>query len=209
MPSFNFQQLVTEQQEVSSTIFNPLTHEPFSDDGQAMSAVTPSRKVFRFWVSTSDNVAEDYNIRGFEDVGSGFSYVLPFLLALDVCKSAVVQQPELHLHPAAQCELGDALIAGFNHGCASVVETHSEHMILRILRRIKEARGEEKLPESLGINHEDVRVLYFNPVWEKGNFDEPVGVTRVHEIRIDSYGEFLDPWPRGFFAERDDELFGS
>jgi predicted ATPase len=41
-------------------------------------------------------------------------------------------------------------------------------------------------------------VLYFEP---EG------GQTYIHELRIDSAGEFIDKWPRGFFEERYEDLF--
>ena len=46
---------------------------------------------------------------------------------------------------------------------------------------------------------EDVAVVYFDP--------SPEGVTTVKHLRISEDGEFLDRWPRGFFTERDGELF--
>ena len=136
--------------------------------------------------------------RGFEDVGSGVSYCAPVLMAMEISGPAIVQQPELHLHPSAQCELGDVFVSAFVNGKPLVIETHSEHLILRILRRMREQSDGYLIPKELKIHHSDVQVLYF-----RGTEDG----TRIHRIRVDEDGDFLDPWPNGFFSEREAELF--
>jgi hypothetical protein len=136
---------------------------------------------------------------GFQDVGSGISYVFPILASLWASKLTFVEQPELHLHPSAQCELGDIFIAAYNKGSMSVVESHSEHMLLRILRRIRETTKGYLLPKELKFSAHDLRIYYFKP--------EIDGYTSVKEIRVDDQGELLNSWPGGFFSERDRELF--
>lgn len=152
------------------------------------------KKRYRLWVQTAE-LDDHVIVRGFEDVGSGLSYVLPVFATLDVAKIALIQQPELHLHPAAQCELGDILIEALSKGTGCVVETHSEHLILRILRRIREATSTDR---EYTVSPENVSILYFEP---RGDG------TRVHRIRVSDDGDFLDPWPKGFFSERGRELF--
>jgi predicted ATPase len=137
---------------------------------------------------------------GFQDVGRGISYVFPILSSLWQSKLSFIEQPELHLHPSAQCELGDVFIASYNKGSMAVVESHSEHMLLRILRRIRETTNEFLMPKELKFTANDLRIYYFKP--------EPDGFTTVKEIRVDEYGELLNTWPGGFFSERDRELFG-
>ncbi len=136
---------------------------------------------------------------GFEDVGSGISYVFPILTSLWASKFSFVEQPELHLHPSAQCELGDVFIAACNQGSPAVVESHSEHLLLRVLRRIRETTNNYLLPKELKFSHENLRIYYFKP--------EPAGYTSVKEIKVDKHGDFLNSWPDGFFSERDRELF--
>ncbi len=136
---------------------------------------------------------------GFEDVGSGISYVFPILTSLWASQFSFVEQPELHLHPSAQCELGDVFIAACNQGSFAVVESHSEHLLLRVLRRIRETSNDYLLPKELKFSHESLRIYYFKP--------EPEGYTSVKEIKVDKHGEFLNSWPDGFFSERDRELF--
>ena len=137
----------------------------------------------------------------FGDVGTGFSQVLPIIIyALDGAPTLFVEQPELHLHPRIQHRLADLFIESIRrercHFC--IIETHSEHIALRVLRRIRET-GRSDIPHSRwSVKPEEVSVLYFEP---EG------GQTFVHELRIDSAGEFIDKWPRGFFEERYEDLF--
>jgi len=138
-------------------------------------------------------------ILGFQDVGSGISYILPIFTSLWASTLSFVEQPELHLHPAAQCELGDVFVAAKNLGSFSVVESHSEHLLLRILRRIRETTAGKVKDKSTILSCEELKIFYFNPSPSEG--------TSVFEIRVDRFGELLNRWPGGFFAERDQELF--
>jgi len=85
------------------------------------------------------------------DVGYGASQVLPIIATCLYAKPEsliIIEQPELHLHPAAQAELGDLLIQTVlkiieekytdTSNVKLLVETHSEHMLLRLRRRIAE-----------------------------------------------------------------------
>lgn len=138
----------------------------------------------------------------FEDVGSGIGYVFPILYHAfcpeNKNKIVFMQQPELHLHPAMQANLTDVLIKGASDR-RIIAETHSEHMILRALKRIRQTTARALIEENLKLTPEDVAINYFEPLGD--------GSTRVHTIRISEDGEFLDRWPQGFFAERDQELF--
>jgi hypothetical protein len=135
----------------------------------------------------------------FQDVGAGLGYILPLLVALyDDQPLKFLEQPELHLHPALQAAFGDVLLDASRDGAQLVIETHSEHMLLRILRRIRETTAGTLTDPNFRISADDVSVLYFDP--------SPEGVTRISRIRISSDGDFLDRWPNGFFAERMQEL---
>jgi len=136
----------------------------------------------------------------FKDVGSGLSFVLPILAAIDMSSLSIIEQPELHLHPRAQCELADVFICGVNNGRRVVVESHSENILLRLSRRIRESTKGLLLPSDLKITPNQIAIHYFKP-----NGD---GSTSVHLIRYDEHGDFLDLWPDGFFGEREREIFG-
>lgn len=135
----------------------------------------------------------------FHQVGSGVSFILPVLTALWGAPRSWIEQPELHLHPAAQCEIGDAVIMAFNRGRFSVIETHSEHMLLRILKRIRQTSQGKVTDPDLRCQPEAIAVLYFDP--------QDDGTTSVHQLRVTRGGDFMDRWPRGFFEERNAELF--
>ena len=145
-----------------------------------------------------------------QDVGVGVSQVLPVLIHSKSSRNRwiAIEQPEIHIHPALQAELGDVFIEsalGENKN-TFLLETHSEHLILRLLRRIRETtRGRfNDWPESLkkacpnGIRPEDIAVLYVQP-GEEGAV--------IRELRIDAQGKFLDSWPDGFFEESFNEMF--
>lgn len=145
----------------------------------------------------------------FDEVGSGLGYVLPVLLAITTSDVTFLQQPELHLHPALQAELADALIVALNDvafggpgskGCKQIIaETHSEHLLLRLLRRVRQAADLDRSVDPHSLGREDLVVLYVDP--------NPGGASTVKHLRIARDGEFIDRWPSGFFEERWTELF--
>lgn len=130
------------------------------------------------------------------DVGIGISQVLPVLVSAYASKGNIVaiEQPEIHLHPALQSELGDVFIEsalGKNKN-TFIIETHSEHLILRIMRRIRET-FHEKLPEGVPpVKPSDISVLYVEP-------DGPRSIVR--EMQLNERGELVKSWPGGFFEE--------
>lgn len=135
----------------------------------------------------------------FADVGSGLGYSLPVLTALWSESLSLIQQPELHLHPALQSGMADVFIDAAREGHFAIIETHSEHLLLRILRRIRDTARNPSIPADQQLIPSQVSVLYFDP--------QSDGATVVKRLRISSDGDFLDRWPRGFFNERDGDLF--
>lgn len=135
------------------------------------------------------------------DVGVGISQLLPVVVAaLDPARPGItaIEQPELHAHPKLQVELGDLFAHAADDHRVFLLENHSEHLMLRLLRRIEETHNGE-LPEGKpALRPDQVSVVYLDQV------DGEVQATR---LRIDETGEFIDRWPHGFFEERDDELF--
>jgi predicted ATPase len=142
------------------------------------------------------------------DVGIGISQVVPVIVtALDgEGRIVAIEQPELHIHPRLQAELGDLFIEAARKGQMQfLIETHSEHLVLRMLRRIRETSEGELPPGHPGLEPAQLLVAVVDPP-TSGPGGSPQG-TRVHQLRIDNTGEFLDPWPHGFFEERAKELF--
>ena len=111
-----------------------------------------------------------------------------------------IEQPELHLHPRAQSKMGDVFLAHalkserYEHAPVCLVETHSEHLALRVLRRLREG-GSASDSQAL----EDKVIFYY--------FKKTDGNTSVHRIQVDSSGRFVDSWPDGFFEDRLEDLF--
>jgi len=142
-------------------------------------------------LKTRDN---DPVIRTSTDVGFGFTQIMPIIVQGIVSerKTICVEQPEIHLHPKLQAELTDFLIdTSENSGNQWIVETHSELLVRRLQRRIREGR----------LAPENVCVLYVDPVSSQSS--------RILELRIDDDGDFIDEWPSGFFDETFDEVTAS
>ncbi len=136
------------------------------------------------------------------DVGIGVSQVLPVLVTSYASRNKIIaiEQPEIHLHPALQADLGDVFIqsalgAGQNR---FLIETHSEHLLLRVMRRMRETSYGE-LPKGVPpVTPKDVCVLFVQP---KGTS------SAVRHLELDEEGQLLDPWPGGFFEEGYRERF--
>lgn len=135
------------------------------------------------------------------DVGIGISQLLPVVvgaLAADIPLLSI-EQPELHIHPALQVALGDLLIhAAKQKGKAFLMETHSEHVMLRLLRRVRETANGELANTDYALNPDDLNVVYVDCI---------DGETRLIRLRVGDDGDFIDRWPNGFFGERAEELF--
>jgi hypothetical protein len=136
------------------------------------------------------------------DVGVGISQTFPVVMATleKNAKIVIIEQPELHIHPRLQVELGDLFIDAIKKGKCMIIETHSEHLLLRIMKRMREYENglENKLDtlavdfNSQKITPEDVGVLVVEP---------HNGSTIVREMALNRYGELVKAWPGGFFEE--------
>ncbi|OAV49268.1 hypothetical protein A6U98_13575 [Rhizobium sp. WYCCWR10014] len=141
------------------------------------------------------------------DVGVGISQMIPVIVGCLRSQQGIlaIEQPELHVHPAIQVGLGDLFIQAvqksesiFGSGKSLLVETHSEHIMLRLLRRIRETSENEVPPGMIGLSPDDLAVIYVESTTD--------GV-RFRPLRVDREGDFIDRWPKGFFEERAEELF--
>ena len=119
------------------------------------------------------------------DVGFGVSQVLPVITLLQYVpegSTVILEQPEIHLHPLAQAALADVIIQAATHRDIQVIlESHSEHLLLRLQRRIA-----EQTVSSDQIN------LYF--------CDAPRGVSKITPLEVDLYGNIRN-WPERFMGD--------
>lgn len=123
-------------------------------------------------------------------VGVGVSQLTPVLtLVLSVPKGSfvMIEQPELHLHPAAQAKLADLLLFA-RPDLSFIIETHSEALVTRLrLRAAQEERARSRLS-----------ILFFEN-------DDVEGGTLSRTLSIDEYGNLSD-WPEGFFETTQEDL---
>jgi predicted ATPase len=98
-----------------------------------------------------------------------------------------MEQPEIHLHPQVQAELADVFIDaiharenGTPRNVQLVVESHSEHFLNRLLRRIAEEKVE---PDEVAI--------YFTKTRDTG--------AQLDPLRVNAYGD-IENWPENFFG---------
>ncbi len=128
-----------------------------------------------------------------DQVGYGVSQLLPVVdVAVHAERQVIcVEEPELHLHPRLQARLGNlfatAVVRGRNQ---VIVETHSENILLRVRRLIRNGK----------LRPEEVAVLYVDNVDEAG--------ASVRRLRLGDRGELLDPWPTGFFDDGLADILG-
>ena len=112
------------------------------------------------------------------DVGFGISQVLPVLVQCFYAPPRsiiVIEQPEIHLHPSAQSALADVMIDvinskenGNDRNIQLIIETHSEHFLRRLQRRIAEGVIDEE--KSVGL----LRQYYQNPCHLRASANRPV-----------------------------------
>lgn len=189
--------------QVSTEVFEVLRPSLEGSDGSQskISQVSTKKKLLLNVIVVSWLIDSSGGRLTFSDVGSGLSCVVPVLIGL-ASGNCFIQQPELHLHPSLQSALGDIFLESSSMGLNSlqIIETHSEYPLLRCLKRIRESSaGKIEKSNPLYISHSDIKIHYFEPI---GN-----GETKIKTIRVGPNGDFIDRWPRGFFAERSMELF--
>ncbi len=130
------------------------------------------------------------------DVGYGVSQILPIVVEClrgEPGRTFLLQQPEVHLHPRAQAELGSFLgVLAKEQEKRFVIETHSDYLVDRIRMDIRDRKG---------ITPEDVSLLYF----ERRN-----GEAQIHALTLDEQGNILDPPPgyRSFFLQEERRFLG-
>ena len=119
------------------------------------------------------------------DVGFGVSQVLPVLALLAYVpegSTVLLEQPELHLHPAVQSGLADVILeAATARKVQVIVESHSEHLLRRLQRRLAEQ----------GVTPDDVGLFFC---------ENHRGRSHLQPLKVNDLGEIRD-WPDGFFGD--------
>ena len=119
------------------------------------------------------------------DVGFGVSQFLPVLVLLYyVPEGSIVllEQPEIHLHPAVQSKLADVIISVMQtRSIQVIVESHSEHLLRRLQRRVAE--------DSLDA---EKTALYFCHIMS--------GQSDLTRLKLNLFGE-IENWPKDFFGD--------
>lgn len=125
------------------------------------------------------------------DIGFGVSQVLPVLVLLAYVpegSTVILEQPEIHLHPAVQSGLADVILeAALVRNVQVIVESHSEHILTRMQLRIAEQQLENGPP----VSADDVRLWFI---------DQPGPVSQAHDLKINEFGEIAN-WPKDFFGD--------
>tara|TARA_R110002167_G_scaffold51814_4_gene149937 strand:- start:224 stop:1615 length:1392 start_codon:yes stop_codon:yes gene_type:complete len=156
-------------------------------DSFSVKPVAAGRKEYEVLVKTHPNSSEVK----ITDVGFGVSQVLPALVQAFYCphhSTVWMEQPEIHLHPQVQSELADVFISaikarenGKERHVQLIVESHSEHFLNRLQRRI--AEGE--------LTPDDVAIYFCGRTGAAADL-EP--------LQLDPYGE-IENWPENFFGD--------
>lgn len=125
------------------------------------------------------------------DVGFGVSQVLPVLVQAFYCppnSTVWMEQPEIHLHPQVQAELADVFISairsredGNARNVQLIIESHSEHFLNRLQRRIAEG----------DITPDDVAIYFCKRVGS---------ATELEPLEVNHYGD-IENWPTNFFGD--------
>jgi hypothetical protein len=152
----------------------------------SVKAITPDSSLYRVWITIRPGAAP---VR-ITDVGFGVSQILP---VLTICyyvpegSTILLEQPEIHLHPAVQSGLADVFIDAIKRRNVQIVlESHSEHLLRRLQRRLAE---EQIAPEQVA--------LYFADVED--------GESQLRSLELDPYGNIRN-WPPNFFGDEMGDL---
>lgn len=132
------------------------------------------------------------------DVGFGISQVLPALVQAFYCppnSTVWMEQPEIHLHPQVQAELADVFISatqaregGKPRDVQLIVESHSEHFLNRLQRRVAEGT----------VKPEDVAVYFCRRTGS---------ATELEPLKLNMFGE-IENWPENFFGDEMADIAG-
>ncbi len=123
--------------------------------------------------------------------GFGLTQVLPIVVAAlsaDRDNLLLIENPEVHLHPAGQATMGTFLAEVASAGVQVILETHSDHVLNGVRRAVKTGI----------LSCADAALHFFRPPQD----DEQGGSAQVVSPTLDSSGK-IDDWPDGFFDQFD------
>jgi predicted ATPase len=150
-------------------------------------SLTSQEEILRLFLPT--NMDKEVKVT-LADVGFGVSQILPILvegLRIKPNQTLILEQPEIHLHPKLQMRLADFFISMILSGRRILLETHSDHIINRIVRRIIENEENEIVSKT--------NILFFELV-DKGS--------KIRQVKIDGNCGIVN-WPKGFFDQSAEE----
>lgn len=134
-------------------------------------------------------------------LGMGASQLLPCLVltlsAVPNSELILIEQPELHLHPTLEARLGDFFIQCARTGRQILIETHSEHLVERLRRRIAESPVSQ---EDQGL--EELVSLVFAEANEDSS-------TSYREVHFNEFGGLRDEWPAGFMSVSNEDMLAT
>ena len=151
-----------------------------------MALIAPDSSLLAEYHRTLDTASLTVDGHRPTNVGFGVSYVLPVIVSLLSCSAnpnalVCIENPEAHLHPAAQTRIGELIARCAASGTQVLIETHSDHLLdgirIAVKRKILQA--------------ESTKIYYFT----KQN-----SMTMAESIAVDQKGN-IDKWPEGFFDQ--------
>lgn len=149
--------------------------------GFRLTSIAPNRKEYEVRVKTHPDSHEVL----ITDVGFGVSQVLPVIVLCFYApegSTIILEQPEIHLHPSIQAGLADVFIDAIKtRGVQIILESHSEHLLVRLQRRIAEEL----------IDSNDVKLFFAKNVG---------GSSTLSLLDLDIFGEIKN-WPENFFGD--------
>jgi predicted ATPase len=155
----------------------------------SLKPIAENRRDYEILVQRSPNSSEVL----ITDVGFGVSHILPVLvLCYYVPKGSTVilEQPEIHLHPSVQAKLADVFIDAIKtRNIQIIIESHSEHLLRRLQRRIAEEKD--------GFTNQDA-ALYFCDM-------DANGTSQLVPLELDTYGN-INNYPPDFFGDEMGDL---
>jgi predicted ATPase len=161
-------------------------------DRFSVTEIAPGAGLYRALVKRDPESPETF----ITDVGFGVSQVLPALVLLYYAPegaTVILEQPEIHLHPAVQSALADLIITTVkSRNIQVILESHSEHLLQRLLRRVAEG---EKSPYPV-VTPKDIKLFFCQSI---------AGVSRLNELKINLFGS-IENWPEDFFGDQFGEI---